>query len=53
LRIEGLVLVHGADEGSDFGAGKVADGVAEEGFVGGELSECGHKGRELSVEHRG
>jgi len=43
--VEGLLFVHGADEGRDFVAGKVADGVAEEGFVGGELSECGHRGR--------
>jgi len=42
LAVEGLLLVHGADEGSDFGTGEVADAVAEEGFVGGELGEGLH-----------
>ena len=40
--IELLCFVHFADERSDVGAGEVADGGAEEEFVGGELGEWGH-----------
>ena len=36
-------FVHLADEWGDLGAGEVADGGAEEEFVGGELGERGHR----------